>query len=82
MENVIIDQRIVVAAVFMKDMVKPKWFVWSGRKYDIKEVTYTWDDTDGNARIKRFAVSDGSTLFELSLNLNTLEWRLEKSVIE
>jgi hypothetical protein len=82
MENTIIDERIDVAAVFKKDAVKPRWFVWNGRKYDVKEVTYTWGDTLGDAKVMHFAVSTASALFELSLNLASLEWRLEKSVIE
>ncbi len=79
MENVTIDERIDVGAVFKKNLVKPKWFVWKSRKYDIKEVTYTWQDASGEARMVHFAVSDGATLFEISLNLSSLEWRLEKS---
>lgn len=80
MDNVIIDERIDVGAVFRKDLVTPRWFVWNGRKHDIKEVTYIWEDTLGDARLMRFAVSDGATLFEISLNRRSLEWRLEQSV--
>lgn len=81
MDNVIIDERIDVGAVFKKDAVKPRWFIWKGRKYDIKEVTYIWADTLGDAHVMRFAVSVGDTLFELSLNQKSLEWRLESSVM-
>lgn len=81
MEQVVIDERIDVGAVFRKDAVKPRWFVWRGCKYEVKEVTYTWEDRVGAARLMLFAVSDGSTMFEISLNRSSLEWRLEKSAL-
>ncbi|MCX5778048.1 MAG: DUF6504 family protein [Elusimicrobia bacterium] len=81
MDTIIIDERIDVGAVFKKNIIKPRWFVWKGRKYAITEVTYTWEDTQGAARVMHFALSDGNTLFEVSLNLTSLEWRLEKSSV-
>jgi hypothetical protein len=80
MQDVIIDEQIKVAAVFSGDVVCPKWFMWHNRKYLVTETTYTWQDSQGEAMIRYFAVTDGATLFELSLNQKTLVWRLEKTV--
>ncbi|MHB9154314.1 MAG: hypothetical protein ACYC5N_01320 [Endomicrobiales bacterium] len=82
MENVTIDETVDVGAVFAKDRIKPKWFVWKNRKYLVKETTYVWHDRQGEAQIIRFAVTDGATVFELSLNQKTLEWKLDRTVVE
>jgi len=77
MEKIKINEIIDVGAVFSKDRIKPKWFVWKKRKYAVKETTYTWKDRAGEAILIHFSVSDGATLFELCFNQKSLEWKLE-----
>jgi hypothetical protein len=81
MESTVINEPVDVGAVFGKNKIKPKWFLWHNRKYQIQETTYTWHETEGEVAVIHFTVSDGATLFELSLNQKTLHWRLEKSII-
>jgi len=80
MDTTIIDEPVDVGAIFGKNKIRPKWFLWHGRKYPVKETTYTWQDTEGEAKIFHFTVTDGATLFELSLNQKTLAWRLEQTM--
>jgi len=82
METVSIHERVDVGVVFGRNRILPKWFVWNTRKYDIKEVTYLWQDTQGEAKVLHFSVTDGATCFELSLNQKTLQWQLEKTMVE
>ena len=82
MDTTIINEPIVVGAVFSKNTVNPKWFIRENDKHTISEVTYTWETNLGNAKIINFAVTNGSTVFEISFNKKTLEWKLEKTVIE
>ncbi len=82
MENVVINERVDVEAVFSRNRIRPKWFIWNSRKYQIKEITYTWRDKKGQAGIIHFSVTDGATLFELSLNQNSLSWCLEQVSVE
>ncbi|MCX5781328.1 MAG: hypothetical protein NT145_01280 [Elusimicrobia bacterium] len=82
MEQTEINEIIDVGAVFSKKHIKPKWFIWQKRKYLITETTYTWDEDVGSERIIHFSVTDGSTLFEISLNQKTFEWRLEKTTLD
>lgn len=82
MEQTEINETIDVGAVFTKKYIKPKWFLWQNRKYMVKETTYTWDEDVGSARMIHFSVTDGATLFEISLNKKTLAWTLEKTVVE
>lgn len=82
MENVAINEPVVVGAVFERNRVSPKWFIWNNKKYQIKETTYIWRDRKGEAKITHFSVTDGGTLFELSLNQKTLSWHLEQVSLE
>ncbi len=77
-----IDGAVAVAAIFGGGRVKPVWFVWQGRKYAVREVTYAWEDREGAAVRKHFSVTDGTALFELCFNCRTMIWRLLKVEIE
>ncbi len=59
-----IDGAVAVAAIFGGGRVKPVWFVWQGRKYAVREVTYAWEDREGAAVRKHFSVTDGTALFD------------------
>ena len=38
-----IEQPVKVGAVFGGGKkIRPVWFVWEGREYHIKDITYTW----------------------------------------
>lgn len=73
-----VNEAIIVGAVFGGIMIKPKWFIWNSRKYIIKKTTFTWQSREGEFDIAHFSVTDGSTLFEISLNKKTFSWHLEK----
>lgn len=74
-----IEEKIKVGAIFGDGQkIKPVWFVWSGRKHQVKEVTYTWRDRQGRASLYYFSVTDGQALYELSFNDQTLVWTLKK----
>jgi hypothetical protein len=82
MQNVPINESIDVGAVFTRTNIKPKWFVWKGKKHTVTQITYSWKDTLGEARLIHFSVTDGATLFELSLNQKTMSWTLEAVTVE
>ena len=73
-----IDAIIKVGAVFKGSNLIPKWFIWEGRKYNIKSVDYLWSDRQGQEKIMRFSVSDGSNTFELAYNTARMSWSLDK----
>jgi len=77
-----IQEQVRVAAVFDRNRIKPRWFIWNGRKHNIQQITYRWKDREGEAPLIYFSVSDGQTLYELSFNQKTLNWRLEKVYVE
>jgi hypothetical protein len=74
------DERIELAAVFGgRAKLRPLWFVWKGTKYFIRDVTYYWTTSSGEAVIHHFSVKDEScNLFEIGYNTRTLVWKLLK----
>ncbi len=72
-----IREPIKVMAVFDKG-IRPVKFRWNDRVYPVKQITYTWKTRVGSAAVIHFAVTDGSTLFELTYNLSTMKWALEQ----
>lgn len=56
--------------------MRPVWFDWRRRKYEVREVTYTWQERQGAATILHFAVSDGANLFELAYYAVGQVWAL------
>lgn len=74
-----IGERISVVAVFTpSNKLKPVRFIWGNRSFDIKEVTYHWVTKDGVGIRHHFSVTDGKTLYEIALDLQSLVWVLER----
>lgn len=74
-----IGESVIVGAVFgSPSTVRPAWFIWNGKRYDIEETNFTWVERKGRTSLHHFAVSDGADIFELILNAETLTWRLEQ----
>ena len=68
----------VIASFGLPYRIRPVRFKWSGRLFEVKEVTYTWTSKEGQANIYHFSVSDGKTLYELSFDTSALIWRMER----
>jgi len=69
---------VTVLAVFDPSYkIRPLRFRWSGRLVRVEEVTYTWKSKEGRHEIYHFSITDGSALYELSYNTDSLLWKLE-----
>lgn len=72
-----IDEPIRVAAVFGPgSRIRPVWFDWRRRKYEVDEVTYRWHERDGAATAIHFTVTAGGALFELVFYSGRQSWTL------
>ena len=72
-----VKEPIRVAVIFGPgNRMRPIWFDWGRRKYEVKEVTYTWRERTGETPLLHFAVSDGASLFELTFNTASQVWSL------
>jgi len=68
--------KIKVAVVFEAGQAFPRWFVWEGRKYDVRDISYVWKDTKGLEQLHYFSVTDGANCYELVFNASRVTWRL------
>ena len=73
-----VAQTIRVGAVFGgKKKIRPVWFVWEGREYRIKEITYIWSSREGESLLYHFSVTDGAdNLYELCYRTDSATWHL------
>ena len=67
----------VIASFGRSHRIKPVRFNWSGKLFEIKEITYTWKTKEGKKNIYHFSVTDGRSLYELVFDADSLIWRLE-----
>ena len=67
---------------FPHDKLRPVMFIWRNREYRVQEVTYVWRETQGQAEVYHFTVSDGANVFELSYNAKTLDWTITGTYTE
>jgi len=67
----------VVASFGLPYKIKPLKFKWSGKLFEVKDITYTWQTKEGQNNIYHFSVTDGSTLYELSFDTHSLLWKIE-----
>ena len=75
-------EQVEVGAVFGRDRIKPRWFVWKNRKYPVEKVNYIWQDAKGEELIYYFSVIAGANLYELSFYTKKLRWMLDRIYVE
>lgn len=72
-----VGELIQVGVIFGgKIKLKPVWFIWRGREYQIKKITYWWREREGKTLIHHFTVTDGVNLYELSYHPTEMNWYL------
>ncbi len=57
--------------------LRPVKFSWRSRDFSIEEITYSWETREGAAKIARFSVTAGATLYELAYNQSSMRWTLD-----
>ena len=67
----------VIASFGSSCRIRPLRFRWSGRLFEVKEITYTWKTREGQGNIYHFSLTDGKSLYEITFNADSLIWRLE-----
>jgi len=82
METVTIDEEIRAGVAFDNRKVRPVWFRWRNRYYKVKAVSFTWTSNRGAAKLRHYAVTDGTNTYELCFNPLTLEWTLSRIYAE
>ncbi|KPK96714.1 MAG: hypothetical protein AMJ95_12640 [Omnitrophica WOR_2 bacterium SM23_72] len=75
-----LNQRIEVLAGFRKGRCEPRLFVWNGKTYKIKNVTYHWQERQGQELIHCFSVNTDLDLYEISFHTLSLCWHMVKVI--
>lgn len=67
----------VIASFGLPYRVRPVRFRWTGRLFEVKDITYSWVTKEGAVRVYHFSVWDGKTLYELTFDTESLLWKIE-----
>ena len=78
----VINEPILVGAVFSSGKIIPRFFTWKRRKYRVEKITYFWRSKTGSVSILHFAVTSYGSVYEISYNSKTSNWCLEKVYVE
>ena len=76
-----LNERIQVLAWFRNGKIYPNTFIWHGKSYKIRQITYNWQERQGKGTICCFSVNTGEDLYQISFNNTTLGWRIDKVII-
>jgi hypothetical protein len=74
----IIEEPISVGVVFSSGKITPKFFVWKEKRHPVEKITFLWNSKEGSAQIFHFAVISNGSVYEISYNLVTSNWKLDK----
>lgn len=70
------NDQIRVYTLFDGKHIKPHFFEWGGRRYEINKVLNVNSRHDGRERIHSFSVSNNTDFFKLELHTENLHWYL------
>ncbi len=73
-----INEPIKVGVIFGSGQATIRWLTWKGRKILIEKVTFSWKTADGAKEVRKFALSNGSEVFEVAFYPADFLWYLEK----
>ena len=75
-----IKGRIEVLTWFKGGKIYPRVFIWNNKAYKIKQITYNWQERQGQETLSCFSVNTGLDLYQISFNNTTLSWHLDKII--
>jgi len=73
-----LNERIDCLALFKSSKIYPQKFIWKNKEYEIKTITYNWQERSGSEIIYYFSVSTGVDLYQISFNNTSLRWQIDK----
>jgi hypothetical protein len=73
-----IHETIQVAGVYAQAKFQPTAFVWSGKKWNISEVTAIVNQRDGGVELRHYSVVANQQVCRLLFNRDAEKWWLEE----
>ncbi len=71
-----INEPVQVIAKFEKGEVKPLYFSWQNRDYQVKKIEFVHSHSQGAAKLFFFSVVGIGANYELIFNSQNFTWRL------
>ena len=70
-------EKITVGVVYGDQVrIRPVWFVWDGRRYQVTSINHVWRDKAGKEMLVFFSVSDETNTYVLCYHTVQLEWTI------
>jgi hypothetical protein len=78
MEYLTIHETVEVAGVYTPGHFRPTAFLWSGRKWNVSEITTVAQERDGGVQLRHYSVVANNQVCRLLFNRYTETWWLEE----
>ena len=65
---------------FKSGKITPQKIFWNNKEYEIKTVSYYWQERCGQELLHYFSVNTGSNLYQISFNNISLRWQIDKII--
>jgi hypothetical protein len=56
--------------------MRPEWFVWKGKRYQVSRVNHVWKESQGRELLYFFSVSDAVNTYLLCYQAMNMEWKI------
>lgn len=77
-----VDDSIEVMVNFSNHKVRPVFFKWKDKTYQVEKLNLVHQEKDGNDKIYYFSVSDKVNYFRLAFFTCDLSWRIQELFFE
>lgn len=74
-----IHEPVAVVVIFSNGSIRPRYFLWNGKKIAIDSVSFMWRTMVGATNLLHFTVVAQRTLYELVFDTKALMWKLEQT---
>ena len=71
-----INEKIDVMVDFSKNKVRPLYFYWGNKKYQIKQIKFIQVTKEMGRKFYHFTVTDSINYFKLIFDADDMLWRL------
>ena len=76
----ILGEKIDCLVFFSSGKIYPRVFTWNNKEYEIKKVTYNWQERRGGELLNFFSVDTGADLYQICFNNTSCSWKLDKII--
>jgi hypothetical protein len=70
--------RIEVLACFKQGKIYPRKFIWNNKEYNIENITYHWQERQGQEVLNFFSVCSSGQLYQISFSNASYCWSLNQ----